>query len=86
MPVSLKEAEAHSRDKVVSGLLNYANAAHVAYAELEQRFRETVGLCRALEASSADPAAKAIAALVRRDYEELADALCRLEVEHFYRY
>lgn len=53
----------------ISTLLDCLNAVEEAHTALEFRFRETIGLARALEAVDSSPAVAAIAARIRKDYE-----------------
>jgi hypothetical protein len=46
--------------------------------DILERFRETIGVCRVLEASS-DPAAQAAAKLIREDYAALVDFLYEMD-------
>ncbi len=78
LPDSPKNLD-RERDRLRSRLLAFSNDVNESHLEIEDRFQQTIGLARALEAASADPAARAIAAAIRADYEALLAQFAALE-------
>ncbi len=66
-------------ERAIARHLDYTNDVVSTHLEIEDRFQQTIGLARALEAASADPAARAIAAAIRADYEALLAQFAALE-------
>jgi hypothetical protein len=72
-------ARARRDAATIKRLLDNTNDAYQVHCELEEKFRETIGALRALERLSNDPAIRAIAKLIRRDYRAISRAFARLD-------